>query len=328
MTPTDHEIAYAYKVTGSVWKAGDMLGIKGQKVHSRLVKLGIRRNLTKLTKEELKKLRDLYESGFKMGDGRLDALAKELGRTKQFLCRKANGFGLTDPKRKGNRKDRRVFKSKEEFHAHISACAKKRIAEKGHPRGMLGKKHNPEVREGMSKRMSQLTPEEQYRRSVKGVKTREKNGTLYNKREKQTWGAAWREIGGARKYYRSKWEANYARYLQWLKDRGEIQDWKHEPKTFWFDGVKRGTLSYLPDFWVKEKNGSEIYHEVKGWMDARSKTKLKRMALYHPEIKLILIREKEYKAIAKQMSALIPDWEHDKKGGRVSVEFLKPLGKV
>jgi len=128
-------------------------------------------------------------------------------------------------------------------------------------------------------------------------------------REKASWKAAWREIGGYKKYYRSRWEANYARYLEWLKVNNKIVDWKHEDTTFWFEGIKRGVMSYLPDFHVFKADGIEEYHEVKGWMDDRSKTKLKRMAKYHPNIILILIDSKSYRVLEKEMKDIIPDWE-------------------
>lgn len=80
-------------------------------------------------------------------------------------------------------------------------------------------------------------------------------------------------------YVRSRWEANYARYLNWLKSLGEIRDWKYEPDTFEFADIKRGTRFYTPDFKITEKNGETVYHEVKGWLDQRSATKLKRMAM-------------------------------------------------
>jgi hypothetical protein len=124
-----------------------------------------------------------------------------------------------------------------------------------------------------------------------------------------SWVAAWREIGGTRKFYRSKWEANYARYLEWLKQKGEIKDWLHEPETFWFDGIKRGVVSYLPDFKVIENNGAIVFHEVKGWMDPKSKTKIKRMRIYHPKVKLIVIGSKAYGSIKKTMRPIITDWE-------------------
>lgn len=124
-----------------------------------------------------------------------------------------------------------------------------------------------------------------------------------------TWKIGWREIGSTRKFYRSKWEANYARYLQWLQEHGEIQSWGHEPKTFWFEKIKRGVRSYLPDFLVVEKDGREVYHEIKGWLDAKSKTKIKRMKLYHPTIELLVIYSKDYASLKKRMSKIIPGWE-------------------
>jgi len=121
--------------------------------------------------------------------------------------------------------------------------------------------------------------------------------------------SGWREIGGVNKYYRSLWEANYARYLEWLKYKGRIKNWRHESKTFWFAGIKRGCLSYLPDFEVTENDGKIVYHEVKGHMDGRSKTKINRMRIYHPAVKLIVIDSKCYKSLKKSMMPIIPDWE-------------------
>jgi predicted nuclease of restriction endonuclease-like RecB superfamily len=110
----------------------------------------------------------------------------------------------------------------------------------------------------------------------------------------------WREFyDGKRYYFKSKWEMNYAKYLSWLKQKREIKDWWYEKDTFWFKGIKRGVMSYTPDFKILENNKKIKYHEVKGWMDSKSKTKLKRMKKYYPEIELILIEEDEYNAVKK-----------------------------
>jgi len=122
-------------------------------------------------------------------------------------------------------------------------------------------------------------------------------------------GGGWVTLGGRQIYFRSTWEANYGRYLEWLKAKGQIAAWEHEPDTFWFDGIKRGVVSYLPDFKVTETNGSIVYHEVKGHMDDRSRTKIKRMAKYHPTVKLIVIDGPAYKALARQLRGLVLGWE-------------------
>lgn len=111
-------------------------------------------------------------------------------------------------------------------------------------------------------------------------------------------------------YFRSAWERNFARYLNLLQANGDIHHWDYEPDTFWFEAIKRGVRSYKPDFKVWDSKGAEpYYYEVKGWMDAKSKTKLKRMAKYHPEIKVILFGKKEYNDLQKKLSKVIRGWE-------------------
>lgn len=124
-----------------------------------------------------------------------------------------------------------------------------------------------------------------------------------------SWKAAWRTHGGQRCFFRSRWEANYAAYLEWLRSIGQIQSWEHEPHTFWFEGIRRGVVSYLPDFRVTNPNGSIEWHEVKGWMDARSKTTIARMAKYHPSEKLVVVAGKQYNEIKRKVSSIVPGWE-------------------
>jgi hypothetical protein len=87
-----------------------------------------------------------------------------------------------------------------------------------------------------------------------------------------------KDLGGL--HVRSAWEANYARYLNWLLVHGQIGGWAYEPQLFIFYGIRRGVRAYLPDFKVLLNDGSFEFHEIKGYMDAKSKLKLKRMAKY------------------------------------------------
>lgn len=119
----------------------------------------------------------------------------------------------------------------------------------------------------------------------------------------------WWDNGAGKRYYmRSKWERNIAAYLEFLIAHKQITDWQYEVDTFWFDGIRRGTNSYKPDFKVFNLNGSIEYWEVKGHMDSKSATKLKRMAKYHPTVKMVLIDGEQYKAF-KKYSGLMPGWE-------------------
>jgi len=298
---TDKEVIKAYERLQSVWKVGDELGIAGQSVHERLKKLGIKMGNRWTVKDDEKLIKHYRSSTGKNGELNLKDYAESVVRTPQFICRQAKRLGLTDKHRKDGLK--------------LCVDRSKRVIEwyknNEHPRGMLGKTHSQNVRKQASVRSKKMWQEmddetrDGYskRASINGKKVSAKN------REKASWKCGFRIIGGKRKYYRSRWEANYARYLEWLKQRGEILKWQHEPKTFWFEGIKRGCVSYLPDFRVINKDGKEEYHEVKGWMDARSKTKIARMAKYYPSVKLIVIQKLEYTEIKNKLSRMIEGWE-------------------
>ena len=136
--------------------------------------------------------------------------------------------------------------------------------------------------------------------------------------------AGWREIAGRNLYFRSKWECNYARYLQWQKEykfhvvddngitkieTGIIKDWQHEPKTFWYEGIKRGTNNYKPDFRVDLLDGSHYWVEVKGYMDPKSETKIKRFNKYFPDEEIRVIDSKWFKRNNEKMRILVKGWE-------------------
>jgi hypothetical protein len=125
----------------------------------------------------------------------------------------------------------------------------------------------------------------------------------------------WLTLGNKRKFFRSIWEANYAMYLQWQKEHGLIYDWDHEPDVFYFEGIRRGTTNYLPDFkvWKTENKDDFYYVEVKGYMDRKSKTKINRMRKYYPKIELQVCDGKWFRENAKRISGLIPGWIKPKK---------------
>lgn len=120
----------------------------------------------------------------------------------------------------------------------------------------------------------------------------------------------WVAIGDQKFFARSRWEANYALYLEHLKQSGAIKAWRHESTTFWFDKIKRGVRSYLPDFDVFNNDLTVEHHEVKGFLDGKSFTKIKRMALYHPEVKLVLIDPQKYGEIERTIGRGLKGWEN------------------
>lgn len=131
---------------------------------------------------------------------------------------------------------------------------------------------------------------------------------IHLKDGKSTWKQDWAEIGGKRNFYRSRWEYRYALYLEFMKKHGHILEWEHEPKTFWFEDIKRGTNNYKPDFRVVFPSGNEEWIEVKGYMDSKSATKIKRMAKYHPDVKLRVIGKEWFKQNGSKLKNIILGW--------------------
>ncbi len=115
-------------------------------------------------------------------------------------------------------------------------------------------------------------------------------------------------IGKTAYHYRSSWEANYARYLQMLLEKGLIAKWEHEPEIFTFPKVKRGLKGYVPDFKVTFMDGRIERHEVKGFMDTKAKTKLKRFIENYPHLTLKVIDKKWFDEI-KSRGIKIDGWE-------------------
>lgn len=74
-------------------------------------------------------------------------------------------------------------------------------------------------------------------------------------------------------FFRSNWEANAAR---WFNNEGIA--WEYEPEVFFFKGIKRGTVSYCPDF----RLGDE-WVEVKGLLDTKGRTAIRRFKKFYPE---------------------------------------------
>jgi len=101
---------------------------------------------------------------------------------------------------------------------------------------------------------------------------------------------AWECVGGRRIYFRSQIEVKVANHLQALQDGLKINSWDYEPETFWFLEIKRGVRSYKPDFKITRLDGTHYWLEVKGYMDKKSNTKIKRFRKYYPNEELIILK--------------------------------------
>jgi hypothetical protein len=105
------------------------------------------------------------------------------------------------------------------------------------------------------------------------------------------------------KYFRSKLEANYARFMKWMDIKYEYETEKCVFK------LKNGE-TYICDFYLPE---IEQYIETKGydWKN-KSKNKYENFKLEYPQIKWNILYQNndEWKRITKDYSNLIPNWEY------------------
>jgi len=200
-----------------------------------------------------------------------------------------------------------------ESNRKIGERIKERIRVRGHPKGFMGHKHSESVKSAQSERSLRTWADKEcrlnskeYRQEVSDRMTQRVSNdprmrTGYSRGKMGT-----REDLGI--YVRSSWEANYARYLNTLITSGEILSWEYEPERFVFEKIKRGCRSYLPDFKITDVDGSIRYVEVKGYLDQKGKTRIKRMKKYYPKIRLDVVDKDEYKKIQK-LKLSIPNWE-------------------
>ena len=79
-----------------------------------------------------------------------------------------------------------------------------------------------------------------------------------------------------KQYFRSKMEANVARYFNLRKC-----EWEYEPFEYSFDKIKRGQRYYKPDFGLYSQDYYFLF-EVKGYFRPEDKTKLRRFKKYYP----------------------------------------------
>lgn len=181
-----------------------------------------------------------------------------------------------------------------------------------HPRGMLGHHHNEKIKAASSERSRKMWADpnsyvnsREYRQILSDRAVMLHKTSVFKNRYSN--GKQGKRADLDNRYFRSSWEANYARYLNWMIGRGEIRGWLYESETFDFP-IKRGTRSYTPDFKVTENDGSICYHEVKGWLTQKGATAMRRFRKYYPDKKLIVIDKVAYTAISK-FSRLFPFWE-------------------
>lgn len=283
-----------YKECGNVWKVGDFFGISGQTIHHALNQVGVNTKMNYFAEDDKNTL--IAEYVYYRDHAMLDVLAKKLGRTKQFLCRKAKELGLTGmPKH---------YVLTDQQRNDRSERTKESIAKYGHPRGMLGKRHSEKTLRRISVASKQRwdSPDcvlkgEKYRkiRSDSMMKAQEEGLLSHKSRCKSELVS----VGSVTFKAMSSWEYDVALYLEYLKTNRLIDDWGYETDRYVFKYNHSGVRSYKPDFTVY-RGDIATHIEVKGWEDEKYHIKRRLMEEEYPNVRILYLRQKEYSMIEKK----------------------------
>lgn len=110
----------------------------------------------------------------------------------------------------------------------------------------------------------------------------------------------------------SNYEYDYALYLDYLYDNGEIAGWIKNTTLFGFseeiETRGRKQKSYRPDFIIFFKNGTYEIHEVKGWMNERSETVLKQFKKDYENLTLKVIGKDEILSLQRNFKDKLWGW--------------------
>jgi hypothetical protein len=98
-------------------------------------------------------------------------------------------------------------------------------------------------------------------------------------------------------YFRSSWEANFARYLN-LKGIA----WEYEKYRFKLSNNK----TYIPDFFLPQENK---FIEVKGYWRSQALKKFKMFEEEYPNISIEVFGKEEYKQLEEEFKDKIRNWE-------------------
>lgn len=106
--------------------------------------------------------------------------------------------------------------------------------------------------------------------------------------------------------FKSKAELSFAEHLEFLRESGRIISWYYEPSgsTFWFESIRRGVRSYKADFLVVTNDYQRQWYEVKGFLNPKSMTKLRRMHKYYPDEIVILVMMRDDKRDREKIDAI------------------------
>lgn len=172
----------------------------------------------------------------------------------------------------------------------LQRALKKIHTDENHKKVSLALKGKPKSEEH-KKKLSQTMID-------KGI-AKGKNNPMYGKHPITTKGfKSGKRIDLNNQYFRSTWEANFARIIQYNNKQYEYEKHVFPVK---IDG---NDCTYLPDFKI-----DNIFYEIKGYWYDDAKIKTEAFMQQYPEIKLVIVDSEKYYKLRNKYKKLIDNWE-------------------
>ena len=108
-----------------------------------------------------------------------------------------------------------------------------------------------------------------------------------------------KRIDLSNQFFRSTWEANFARICNYFRTK-----WEFESKKFWLSDIQS---YYIPDFYLPE---IDSYVEITGWESDRKRLKLESFVKNYPNTPIIHIVAKIWYNSFRPYSTLLEEWEY------------------
>ena len=108
-------------------------------------------------------------------------------------------------------------------------------------------------------------------------------------------------------WFQTKWAANYARYLEWLRNAGYFKEWRYQPKNFPIKGIRGG---YTPDFRILRNDEAHFWIETKNIhedLDLYEKTVY--FEMNYPDETLVMADINWFEENGEMLKRHLSDWE-------------------
>lgn len=122
-------------------------------------------------------------------------------------------------------------------------------------------------------------------------------------------------------HFRSIFEYNWAQYLEFLKDSGEIKDWDYESKDCVFQFTD---IQYTIDFVTYQNDGSKEYYEVKGDFSQKDVRRFRLLIKYYPDVIVNLV----VSSIPKRYKSPAGVWKRGKRRTNLYSSARKYVARI